>query len=245
MLKVQRLHEVSSGMTILVIGDSFSFGLELPDLPNVHLSWQGNSYWDYDTDKFISVAPSQLAWPSLLGKQLGIPVENLSLPGSSNDRIFRKAMLYSMLKKYSLVICAWTSVDRFDFTWKGEELQLSASNHMPMLPWFKEFVTDHYDPIVAFQRWFSLMIALQAFFKSTNQPYLFVNAVHPLIPFESLTVDHKSLLINHQIDHDNYIDWEHSFFDWCQGLPFGPRGHFLEEGHRLVASRICDFIINS
>ena len=229
-------------MTILVIGDSFSFGSELPDLPTPHLSWQGNSYYDPDTDQFIMVAPSQLAWPSLLGKRVSCSIENLSLPGSSNDRIFRKAMMHSMIKKYDLVICAWTCVDRFDFVWHGKELQLSASNPMPALPWFKEFVTNHYDPIITFQRWFGLMIALQAFFKSTNQPYLFVNSVHPLLPLESLDIGNTQLLLNDHIDHNNYLDWKHSMHEWCQGLPIGLCGHFLEEGHRLVADKICEFI---
>jgi hypothetical protein len=229
-------------MTILVVGDSFSFGSELSDLPTADLSWQGNCYFDPDKCCLIPVSPSRLSWPALLGNRLSVSIENLSLPGSSNDRIFRKAMMSGMIKKYDLIICAWTCVDRFDFSWKNEELQLSASNPMPNLNWFKEFVTDHYDPIIAFRRWFVSMIALQAFFKLKKQPYLFVNAVHPLMPFESLNIDHNKLMISNQIDHNNYIDWKHSLYDWCQGLPFGPGGHFLEEGHLLVANRIADII---
>jgi hypothetical protein len=231
-------------MNILVIGDSFSFGSELSDLPTADLSWQGNCYFDPDKCCLIPVAPSCLAWPSLLENRLSAIVKNLSLPGSSNARIFRKAMLHSMLEQYDLIICAWTSVERFDFTWDGLELQLSASNPIPSLTWFKEFVANHYNPMTEYQRWFATMIALQGFFKSNNQPYLFVNAVQPLIPFEYIEIENKRLELSNQIDHDYYINWKSNLSSWCraQGVPFGSKGHFLEEGHQLVADKMFNII---
>lgn len=233
-------------MNILVIGDSFSFGSELSDLPTSDLSWQGNAYFDPNKCCFIPVAPSRLAWPALLENRLSATVKNLSLPGSSNARIFRKAMLHSMSEQYDLVICAWTSVERFDFTWDGQELQLSASNPIPALTWFKEFVADHYDPMTEYQRWFATLIALQGFFKSKNQPYLFVNAVQPLIPLEYIEIENKRLEVADKIDHDYYIDWKTDLSSWCraQGVDFGPNGHFLEKGHQLVADKIFNIIID-
>ena len=228
-------------MTILVIGDSFSFGSELSDMPG-HLTWHGNKYFDPDSCELVHVNPSQLAWPALLGNQLDQPVENISIPGSSNDRIFRKAVTYSLINSYDLIICAWTSVDRYDFSWKQEELQLSTSNTMPDLKWVKEFVTNHHSSLLSYQRWISSVICLQEFFKSKKQPYLFANAISPSVKHDYLNIDGRSLDFKSQIDHNCYINWDSSFLDWCWGLPFGPGGHFLEEGHCLVANRIADII---
>ena len=228
-------------MTILVVGDSFSFGLELSDLPTRHLSWQGNKYFDTNNRKLLHLEPSQLAWPVLLGQKLCQPVENISLHGSSNDRIFRKAVTYSIVKTYDLIICAWTNVDRYDLSWGKNELQLSASNAMPMLPWFKDFVANHHNSVLMYQKWLSSVICLQEFFKAKNQSYLFVNAFAPQVNFDTLDIDGYSLEVKTQIDHRYYADWDSNFYEWCQHLPFGPGGHFLEEGHQLVAEKIYNF----
>lgn len=231
-------------MTILVVGDSFSFGLELSDLPTRHLSWQGNKYFDTNTCELMHLDPSQLAWPALLGQKLCQPIENISLPGSSNDRIFRKAVTYSIIKNYDLIICAWTNVDRYDFSWGQHELQLSASNVMPNLPWFKDFVTDHHSSILMYQKWLSSVVCLQEFFKAKNQPYLFVNSFAPSVKFDTLDIDGHLLEVKTQIDHRHYVDWDSNFYKWCQDLPIGPGGHFLDEGHELVADRMYNIVID-
>lgn len=229
-------------MTILVVGDSFSFGSELSDLPPHPITWHGNKYFDPVDCELKPAFPSQLAWPALLGKKLGCEIENISVPGSSNDRIFRKSVTYSIVKSYDLIICAWTNVDRYDLSWNQQELQLSVSNPMKQLDWFKSFVAEHHDSILAYQRWLSQVISLQALFKSKNQPYLFVNAISPSIDLKHLNIDGINLDIKSQIDHENYIDWDSNLRRWCRHLPTGPGGHFLEEGHQLVADRFSKII---
>ena len=66
-------------MKILVIGDSFSYGEELPGV-------------DYYNPSTGILNPSVNAWPSVLGKMIGATVTNLSIPAGSNDRIFRLAI---------------------------------------------------------------------------------------------------------------------------------------------------------
>jgi len=215
-------------MSILVIGDSFSFGSELPDVPE-HLGIYGNN----NTDGGI-VNPSQYAWPSLLANHLNTSVTNLSIAGGSNDRIFRLAITESVSKKYDLVICAWSSIDRFDFSYHGKDLPLTAGVDVSLyFPWFKQYLADHYDSFKSQQRWLAQLLSLQAFFKNQQQPYYFVKSCK--------IIDNRSLgYLSKEIDIDHCIRWESDMMSWCTGLPQGKHGHFLEQGHRLVANLFID-----
>jgi hypothetical protein len=54
----------------------------------------------------------------------------------------------------------------------------------------------------------------------------------------TLDLHNKSLDIPSQIDHAHYVDWASGMYIWCNGLPCGQFGHFLEQGHQLVADKI-------
>jgi hypothetical protein len=46
-----------------------------------------------------------------------------------------------------------------------------------------------------------------------------------------------------QIDKNYYIDFNNSgMCEWATNTPKGPNGHFLEEGHEIVANRIYEHI---
>lgn len=231
-------------MTILTVGDSFTFGLELPDLPKKHLDFFCQVRDQYNQNP-KPVAPSTLAWPAKLATLLTTDVDNVSMPGASNDWIFKKTIQQVLSKKYQLVVVAWTCVDRYDFAYQQRDLQLSASNQSiaSFFPWFKNFVADHHDFLLAYDKWVCHAVALQAFLKMNNQPYVFANAMTPHIIQDSGKLYSSIDDVKSKFDQQYYIDWESSFETWCQGLPVGPGGHFLEEGHSLVAQRICDFLV--
>ena len=71
-------------MKLLTVGDSFTFGDELAD--------------------------RNVAWPFLLGKQLGYEVTNLGKPGSGNTRMVRHAV--EQINNYDLIIIAWSHFAR-------------------------------------------------------------------------------------------------------------------------------------
>ena len=51
-------------------------------------------------------------------------------------------------------------------------------------------------------------------------------------------------LLNH-IDKTQFVDgMNNSVAEWCYGLPYGPNGHPLHEGHRLIANKINEHIRN-
>lgn len=230
-------------MTILTVGDSFTFGLELPDLPAKHLDFFCQVRDQYNQNP-KPVAPSKLAWPTKLATRLGTDVDNVSIPGASNDWIFKKAIQHTLSKQYQLVVVAWTCVDRYDFAYQQRDLQLSASNQSiaSFFPWFKSFVADHHDFLLAYDKWICHAIALEAFLKMNNQPYVFANAMTPHVIQDSGKLYSSFDDIKSKFDQQHYIEWESSFESWCQGLPVGPGGHFLEAGHELVAEKIYNFL---
>lgn len=214
-------------MSILVIGDSLSFGSELKDMPE-HLGIYGNN----NADTQAEVPPSQYAWPSLISQRLNIKVDNLSIAGGSNDRIFRLAVSESLKQSYEYVICAWTANDRFDFSYQGKDFPLTAGVDVSLnFPWFKSYLANHYDARKNKQRWLTQLITLQALFKQQQQKYLFVKSC-------DVSVD-KSL--QYLLDKVN-INWEFDMMGLCSKLPHGKHGHFLEQGHELVADYILSKI---
>jgi hypothetical protein len=224
-------------MTLLAVGDSVSFGYELSDLPATVCSGFGNTYIDSETKKELPLYPSQLAYPQLLANRLNTDCKNLSLVGGSNDRIFRVTCDQVLQQRYDLVVCSWTGLDRFDFTYKQQDIALTVRSipwQSNKFPWFKSFVADHYDPNQMTQRFFSNVLCLQALLKQLEQPYIFVNGVGlpPMTPAYQHYID--------SIDLTRYAAWGTNLQDWCrqQQLAFGPQGHFLEAGHQHVATRL-------
>ena len=88
--------------TLYANGDSWTFGQELRDDANDHLTY-----------KFYNT------WPWRLAQRLDIPqVVNDALGGTSNHRIFRKTIDYIRNYKgnynHLLVIVAWTTYERVE-----------------------------------------------------------------------------------------------------------------------------------
>ena len=124
-------------MTRLVtFGCSYTYGQALPDC------WINNSY------KIAKAGPvpSKYAWPALLGKKLNLEVVNLSLPGSSNKKIWHK-IVNATLYPDDIVVVAWTHLSRHC-------LITSKSQYINIGPWedkspigdsFFRFFNNNYD----------------------------------------------------------------------------------------------------
>ena len=220
-------------MTILALGDSFTFGAELPDLPAPVAGFFGNDYFDQTTNQPTVMAPSKLSWASLLAQRLGEDLDNHSVIGGSNSRIFRRAVVDTATKPYSLVICAWTQFGRIDISYQNRECPAAANNIK--WPWMKNYFADHYDLIQDQQRFLAEILSLQSYFKLRNQPYVFIKSM-------PLRLDPSLHTLHDQLDLSHCVAWDSCMCNLTQHLPFGPHGHFLEQGHQLVADVVYDFI---
>lgn len=223
-------------MTILAIGDSFTFGAELPDVPAVTFQISGRHYYNEEQKQTCEIMPSQLAWPALLGRELDLPVENKGLIGGSNDRIFRLAVSLTAKKKYNLVVCAWTAVGRLDISYRRQECAITPG--FPCWDWVKTYYADHYNPDQEMQKWLAQIITLQSYFQIQGQPYVFVNSIRN-------SLDARWTNLAQKIDCSRYLGFNSSLREWCWGLPQGPDGHFLEQGHELVAKRFLKFVTDN
>lgn len=220
-------------MNILVLGDSTSFGAELLDLPVKDFGKYGNDYLD-DNHVQQFAEPSQLAWPALLGKKLKCNIENQSMVGGSNDRIFRLAITETLNKSWDLVICAWTAVDRFDLTDGQHDLALAMTNHWGY-SWIKEYVINHCDLQRQNINFATKLVALQSYFKQKDQCFVFVKSTAM-----QFTNDVDQLI--NSVDKTNWIDWNSHFYQWTKHLPQKTNGHLNETAHEMVANIMYDNI---
>ena len=214
-------------MKLLVIGDSFTHGLELPDCP-MH-------------DGSATSPPSCLAWASLLATDLNYELVNLSIPGGSNSRIFRLAVDESVRNRYDLVVCQWTEISRIDWQQNNRDFPVSANSTWlhKQVPAIGDYYKNHYNDDHSMQTWLAQLITLQNHFKHTGQRYLFVS----MQGLKNIGDRYRHLAV--QVDPEYYIGWPHEGFTEFMGdCPKGPGGHPLELGHQRIAEHVKEYIRN-
>jgi len=224
--------------SILAVGDSFTYGSELPDAVATPGTVLPIEYGQH----------SNLAWPSQLATRLGATtVSNHGLPGGSNSRIFRVAIEETIKNSHDLIICAWTDAARLDITLQGQEFPVTINSawHHNQFPWIREYFARHHDNRHSTQTWLSQMLALQQYFKSHQQRYLFVNVQSDWQWRHTLTVQKLDHYLD-QLDEQYYPDWREGLgmTSWMGDCPKGSGGHPLELGHERIAERIYEHIIS-
>lgn len=210
---------------LLAIGDSFTYGEELSDINN--------------------------AWPYVLGNRLNYEVINLGKPASCNYRMIR-CLIEQNIKDFDLVIIAWSHFDRIELadelgiyeTWPGGERKLQRTQG----PWrgtIIDYISRHHDDDYLYRQYLSYIILAQNHLKANGIPYLMLDAFGNHQDSRRFSQKNKDLVS--QIDIQYYVGWPNeSMMEWTEGLPTGdrwpilkgPGGHFLEEGHQIVAEKI-------
>lgn len=224
---------------IYCIGDSFTAGDELT-------GWSDH----FDSNKKpYPTHPS--AWPSLLEQKLNHPVVNLGRGGCGNTRIIKRAIDIA-LDQPDIVIVAWTDILRleladdlspFDY-WAGRNIKRMSSGYLrePLVKWL---TVNQNNPEIEkwyYAAWLRQIILLQSFFNLRNQKYIMLSS-NPLYQYRKYSEEYKKL--TDQIDVTHFLGWpKWSMMEWAHGLPKGPHGHFLEDGHKLVADKVYEHIGN-
>lgn len=199
---------------ILTIGDSFTYGAELENR-------------------------LERAWPYLLDDK---SVTNLGKGGGSNDRIFRLAIEETCKQKYDIVIIGWSFPNRLEVFHEGEPWCVNIHNRY-RLDWVEHYFKYSYDENFGFRQWFSHVLALQEYFKSIGQRYIFCNVAGMLWRYKEYKKDLDFLL--DKIDPTYYPGWPNEgMVEWQGDCPRGPGGHPLELGHQRIADRINEHIRN-
>ena len=212
-------------MNILTVGDSFTFGEELAD--------------------------RNLAWPFLLGAQLGATVTNMARPGSGNKRMVRYVMEY-IAEGHSpdLVVIGWSSAGRMEFAdkdgffdvWPGYSGRM-FSNEQPWRLELLEYINRHHNEEYLYRQYVLDVILLQNFLTLQDIKYIMIRAVGN--EYYHNTYHKQTKLLNDLVDAKYYLGWpSQGMAEWTQGCPKGPGGHFLDAGHIKVANKLYEYIGN-
>jgi hypothetical protein len=204
-------------MKLLTVGDSFTYGEELAEISD--------------------------AWPYLLADLIGYELDNLARPGSGNSRMVRNCV--EQHNNYDLIIVAWSHFARIETAdengfydlWPG----CDAGAHKAYSPWRKELIeytNRHHSDEYLYNQYLLNIILLQNYLTANNKRYIMLDSFGN---HQANQRWHNQLV--GQIDTRYYIGWPNeSMMEWTYKTPQGPRGHFLEQGHKQVAEKIYEHI---
>ena len=98
---------------LIAFGCSYTYGTALKDCPR----------YEYTPE------PSKFAWPNLLANKLNLKVTNLSVPGSSNKKIWHKLVSFEpQITSNDIVVISWTHLKR-------NCVILSDKKYLNIAPW--------------------------------------------------------------------------------------------------------------
>jgi len=204
-------------MRLLTVGDSFTYGDELVDRTQ--------------------------AWPHLLGADLGYEVTNLGKPGCSNNHMVRAVIENS--HDHDLIIVAWSHYARVEISdengaydiWPGCKGVFFVGN-LKYRKELVEYVNRHHDDAYLYKQYLINIILLQNYLEANNKRYVMIDTFgNPLR--EQRQTDQLVAQVNNKF----YPGWpKETMMEWTWGAPKGPGGHFLDQGHQLVAEKINEHI---
>jgi lysophospholipase L1-like esterase len=209
---------------IYAIGDSFTFGDELPS--------------------------QELAWPTLLSKKLNTSVLNKGRSASGNKRMVKRA-IDAVIDKSQLIVIGWSDCNRQEFAdnigtydlWAGRNyraFQLEDPTHRINLI---KYVTAYDTPKYYYADWLRQIILVQSLCKLHNIPCVMFVACGAHVWHKQYHQQFKKLV--DVIDHSMFVDdMFTSVAEWTYGTPHGSNRHPLEQGHEIIAEKIYEHIKN-
>ena len=204
---------------IYCIGDSFTYGEELDDRNN--------------------------AYAGLLGQMLDKPVTNWGKPATGNYRIVKRTMDAVFAGDAELIVIGWSDPARQEFgddisitdLWAGRNYRRMQSCNDHRIDLIK-YMTAYDVPAYYHAKWLRQIILVQNFCRANDVKCIMFSACNA----EDYNKKYTNELAN-RVETSTYIDWPlRGSADWVYGTPHGPGGHFLEEGHQIVATNIYDRI---
>ena len=212
-------------MKLLTVGDSFTVGEELDD-------------FDYH------------AWPQLLASQINYELVNHAQTSASNDNILRKTIDYVISAPVDLVVIGWTNIGRSEYAdefgyydvWPGY-LGVIPRDGYNWRNRLIDYISRYHNSEAIHRKFIQQVILLQSFLKSRNIKYVMLNTVQNEY-YKKKYFDGQLEYFN-QVDKETFLGFNDSgMLEWADGCKKGPGGHFLEDGHQIVAKKINEHIRN-
>ena len=208
---------------IYAIGDSFTYGDELPS--------------------------QDQAWPFLLSAKLNLPVINKGRPATGNTRIVKRAV-NAVLGDAKLLILGWSDCLRQEFAddtgiydiWAGRNFRAFQNTTHYRIDMIK-YMTAHDVPEYYYVDWLRKIILIQNFCKVKNVPCVMFISCGANEWHQQFAHKHSKLL--DEIDQTQFAHpMSDAVAEWTYGTPQGPGGHPLEDGHKIIADKIYEHIRN-
>lgn len=216
-------------MKLVTFGDSFTYGEELSDR---------NS-----------------AWPQQLANKLNYQLLNFGQPGTCNDSMVRKLLEFLSdpceNTDVGLVAIAWSSPGRKEYAdeagvytiWPGA----NASKFKKELPWREQlvdYINEYHNTKWFCQNYVNNVIIAQSILRDRNIPYVMLDIMHNEY-YKKLHLAALTPLCK-LVDTNTYIGWGQSgMAEWVGKVKRGSGGHFLEDGHQIVANKVYQHIQNA
>jgi len=212
-------------MKLVTVGDSFTYGEELADRTS--------------------------AWPQQLANRLNYELLNLGQPSASNDKILRKTLDYLTFDTADLVIVGWSNIGRSEHAdefgyydvWPGYQGNLFKQDGCTWRNDLVDYVSRYHNSDAIHRKFIQQVILLQSYFKSRGIRYIMLNIVQNEYYKKRLFEGHQKYF--EQVDTEQFLGFNESgMMEWTYGCVQGSGGHFLEQGHQIVANRIYEHIGN-
>lgn len=212
-------------MNLLTLGDSFTYGEELNDRSS--------------------------AWPQQLANQIGAQLINLGVPSNSNPAMCRQLIEHFSHKHNDvpdIVVIGWSSPGRTEHSdnagnfsiWPGYSGNLFKQHH----PWREDllrYVNQYHNDKYLYETFLQHIVFVQSFLESRNIKCVMMNTVGNEY-YKNIFVDQYKYA-DHLINIDNFVGWPNEgMAEWVGDSPRAQFGHFLEEGHKLVANKVYEHI---
>jgi len=177
------------------------------------------------------------------------PTTNLGKQACSNLRIIKKTMSCVFRGDADLIIIAFTNPERTDFidkqgvfsVWPGRNIQRLEYTRAKIINYINEIYVEG-KTVNWYQRnWLRDVILLQNFLQQNNQKYIMVQS--HMSQWNNYVFKDQNLDLTSKIDTTYFVGWPYDgFTEWAHGSKEGPGGHFLEDGHKIVAEKIYAYI---
>jgi hypothetical protein len=214
---------------VLTVGDSFTYGDELTDVTQ--------------------------AWPYVLQTKLSCELTNLGKSGVGNTSMVRTVIEHAA--DYDLIIVAWSHFARIEFadehgifdTWPGHH-GVTFTKDLAYRIELLKYITLHYSDEYLYKQYLTNIVLLQSYAQQSDKKLLMLDAYGNNVMMRFST-DFRN--ISNQVEPTQFMGWQGTTIDncfgltmmeWTHGTPNGPGGHFLEEGHAIVADKIYEHIRN-
>ena len=211
-------------MKIAAFGDSFIFGNELQDIPELFPV-------GYNFSK-----SSKLTYPALLATKLKLDYQCYAYPGVGNQWLLNQIIsCIKQNKNQVLYIINWTWIDRFDYHDKDKNDYHKWSTVRPSLDnqtvdkfYYKNLHSELLDKTLSLGQIYQAICALE----SNSCKYL-MTYMDNLIFDTQWHAPENILFLQNQIKNKLYNYNGKNFIDWAKvnGYDFGRYNHPLEQAH--------------